>query len=243
MSELAVKVTNLTKQFKSTIAVDDISFSVATGEFVGLLGGNGAGKTTTISMLLGLLIPDAGKIEILGQDFFKHRYELLSKMNFSSPYVDLPKRLMVMENLSFYARLYGIHNVYTRVSELAEELDLGDLLEQRYGSLSAGQKTRVMLAKALLNKPKLLLLDEPTVSLDPDVADRLRSLLVNYVKSSKSTVLLASHNMREVEQLCSSVLIMDKGRIIDCGKPVKLYRRYNKSNMEQVYLHLARRKA
>lgn len=241
MSVAAIKVDNLCKSFKSSLAVDDISFSVSSGEFVGLLGGNGAGKTTTISMLLGLLIPDSGQIEILGKDFFKHRYELLPMMNFSSPYVDLPKRLTVVENLTVYARLYGIHKVSDRIDQLSEELHLAALLKQRYGSLSAGQRTRVMLAKALLNQPKLLLLDEPTASLDPDIADRLRTLLVNYVEHHQSTVLLASHNMQEVEQLCSSVLIMDKGKLVDQGQPDELYKKYSKSNMEQVFLHLARK--
>jgi len=242
MPENIVKVSKLYKRFKSLTAVDHISFDIPQGEFIGLLGGNGAGKTTTISMLLGLLIPDSGQIEIFGKDFFAYRHELLARMNFSSPYVDLPKRLTVVENLAVYARLYGVRRVDERVAELADDFDLKSLLKQRYGSLSAGQKTRVMLAKALLNKPRLLLLDEPTASLDPDIADRLRTLLVNYVTSHASTVLLASHNMLEVEQLCSSVLLMDEGKIIDRGRPAELFARYGKSSMEEVFLHLARNK-
>jgi len=240
MPEHVVRVAGLSKQFKSVLAVDNISFDIPKGEFIGLLGGNGAGKTTTIAMLLGLLIPDSGQIKIFGKDLCKNRFEILSMMNFSSPYVDLPKRLTVAENLAVYARLYGVRQVAARIDELSCELSLQSLLKQRYGSLSAGQKTRVMLAKALLNKPKLLLLDEPTASLDPDVADRLRTMLVNYVAAHESTVLLASHNMLEVEKLCSSVLLMNQGQIIDRGRPRELFARYEKSSMEEVFLHLAR---
>jgi ABC-2 type transport system ATP-binding protein len=240
MPEPAILVEGLTKRFGPVIAVDRVNFALPKGAVVGLLGGNGAGKTTTIAMLLGLLIPTSGRICILGEDMLKHRYRVLGRMNFSSPYVDLPRRLTARQNLRVYAELYGLADPAHRIAELAEELDLGEFMDRSCGSLSAGQKTRVALAKALLNRPDLLLLDEPTASLDPDTADWVRHYLETFRKESGATVLLASHNMAEVERLCSEVLMMRKGRIVDRGKPTELLHRYGRTNLEEVFLDIAR---
>jgi len=239
-SSPVIRVDALTRRFKQTVAVDAISFELEQGQVCGLLGGNGAGKTTTISMLLGLLIPDAGRIEILGMNLQKQRCQILPHINFSSPYVDLPRRLTVRENLIVYARLYGLRDRKARIAELAEQLMFTDLLDRTYGTLSAGQKTRVALAKALLNRPQLLLLDEPTASLDPDSADRIRGWLEAYVRDTGASVLLASHNMAEVERLCDQVLLMRQGAIVDRGTPAELVGRYERTNLEQVFLDVAR---
>ena len=236
----AIHVESLTKRYRETLAVDDISFSVRPGETVGLLGGNGAGKTTTIAMLLGLLVPTQGRITMLGHDMARDRFAALARMNFSSPYVALPQRLSVEENLRVYAHLYDIPNVTRRIGELCDELDLHGFLSRAAGKLSAGQKTRVALAKALINKPDVLLLDEPTASLDPDTGDMVRSWLERYRDSSGCTVLLASHNMAEVERLCDHVLMMKRGRIVDRGTPLDLRERYNRTDLEEVFLDIAR---
>jgi ABC-2 type transport system ATP-binding protein len=215
MDVIAAK--GLTKHYGDTRAVDGIDFAVAAGQTVGLLGGNGAGKTTTIAMLLGLLIPTAGSIHILGHDMARDRFAALARMNFSSPYVALPQRLSVAENLRVYGHLYDVRHTEARIVELAGELDLTDLLNRPAGQLSAGQKTRVALAKALINRPEVLLLDEPTASLDPDTGDLVRSWLERYRAESGCTILLASHNMAEVERLCSHVLMMKQGHIVDRG--------------------------
>lgn len=238
----AIEVSSLTKRYNGVAAVHDITFSVRSGSTCALLGGNGAGKTTTISMLLGLLLPDSGKITVLGEDMLHHRYRVLPRMNFTSPYVDLPKRLSVAENLAVYARLYGVENRRQRIAELESELELDAFIGRAYGTLSAGQKTRVALAKALLNKPDLLLLDEPTASLDPDAGDRIRQYLERYRRSHNATMLLASHNMQEVERMCDWVLMMREGRIVDRGEPAALVSRYGRENMEQVFLDIARKK-
>jgi ABC-2 type transport system ATP-binding protein len=240
MSQPVIKVDRLTKLFDGTAAVDAISFAVPAGTVAGLLGGNGAGKTTTISMLLGLLLPTSGTIEVLGVDMLRHRHRVLPRMNFSSPYVDLPHRLTVAENLTVYGHLYGIARVRNRVAEVAEALDIGQFLKRPVGSLSAGQKTRVALAKALLNKPDVLLLDEPTASLDPDTADWVRTYLETYRQETNATILLASHNMLEVERLCSLVLMMRKGSIVDRGTPGDLLERYGRDTLEDVFLDIAR---
>ena len=240
MPQSAIEVTNLSKQFNSVIAVENISFKVECGKTSALLGANGAGKTTTLAMLLGLLLPDHGEIRVLGEDMLHDRYRVLHRMNFASPYVDLPQRLTVTENLTVYARLYGIENVKKRLAVLMDELDIARFSKRHYRSLSAGQRTRVSLAKALLNKPELLLLDEPTASLDPDTADRIRSYLQHYQQQTGASILLASHNMPEVEQLCDDVIIMRKGRIIDSGSPNELITRFGKESMEQVFLDVAR---
>jgi ABC-2 type transport system ATP-binding protein len=241
MLQSAIEVNELTKRFDSLIAVDHINFAVAPGETVGLLGGNGAGKTTTISMMLGLLKPTSGEVRVLGADMVRHRYKVLHRINFSSPYVDLPHRLTVRENLIVYAHLYGLSRPKTRIARLIEGLSLGELEKRRIGSLSAGQKTRVALAKALLNEPEVLLLDEPTASLDPDTADWVRSYLERYRTQSGAAILLASHNMGEVERLCSNVLMMRGGQIVDRGAPMALVQRYGRQTLEEVFLDIARR--
>jgi ABC-2 type transport system ATP-binding protein len=236
----AIAVTNLGKSFGPVIAVDDISFTVAAGSTTALLGGNGAGKTTTISMLLGLLVPSSGTIHLLGEDMVRHRYRVLPRINFSSPYVDLPHRLTVRENLTIYGHLYAVPRLKARIAELASELDLEDFMNRPSGRLSAGQKTRVALAKCLLNRPQILLLDEPTASLDPDTADWVRTYLTAYRRDTGATILLASHNMTEVERICDSVLIMKQGRIVDQGAPTALIERYGRATMEEVFLDIAR---
>jgi ABC-2 type transport system ATP-binding protein len=240
MPQSIIEARGLTKRFDQVVAVDAVDFTVLPGTTVALLGGNGAGKTTTISMLLGLLLPTAGSIRVLGEDMLRHRHRVLPRLNFSSPYVDLPHRLTVRENLTVYAWLYGIPVVRSRVAELARDLAIDELLDRPTGKLSAGQKTRVALAKALLNRPALLLLDEPTASLDPDTADWVRGYLESYRRQSGATVLLASHNMAEVERLCDSVLMMRQGRIVDRGTPAELLRRYGRRNLEEVFLDIAR---
>ena len=236
----AIRVSGLTKRYGATLPVDDIAFTTARGATIGLLGGNGAGKTTTIAMLMGLLIPTAGSITVLGHDMARDRFAALARMNFSSPYVALPARLSVAENLRVYGHLYGVFGLERRIVELAEQLDLADLLDRPAGQLSAGQKTRVALAKALINRPELLLLDEPTASLDPDTGDTVRGWLERYRAESGCTILLASHNMAEVERLCSDVLMMKAGRIVDRGSPADLIARYGRGDLEQVFLDIAR---
>ena len=235
-----IDVEALTKRFGDTIAVDGIDFAVPVGATAALLGGNGAGKTTTLSMLLGLLLPSAGRIRILGEDMLRHRHRVLPRMNFSSPYVDLPHRLTVRQNLIVYGRLYGLANLGERIEDLARDLQIEEFLDRATGKLSAGQKTRVALAKALLNAPEVLLLDEPTASLDPDTADWVRGYLETYQRKSGATILLASHNMGEVERLCSDVMMMRAGRIVDRGSPRELLARYGRDTLEQVFLHIAR---
>ncbi len=230
----------LSKHYGSTRAVDGIDFTLARGATVGLLGGNGAGKTTTIAMLLGLLLPTAGSIRILGHDMERDRFAALARMNFSSPYVALPQRLTVRENLTVYGHLYGVSGLRERIGQLAAELDLEDLLERPAGQLSAGQKTRVALAKSLINHPEVLLLDEPTASLDPDSGDLVRSWMERYRAASGCTILLASHNMGEVERLCDNVLMMKQGRIVDRGSPAELLARYGRDDLEEVFLDIAR---
>jgi ABC-2 type transport system ATP-binding protein len=235
-----ISATGLTKRYGTTLAVDRIDFSVGRGEVVGLLGGNGAGKSTTIAMLLGLLIPTAGTIRILGHDMARDRFAALARMNFSSPYVSLPGRLSVAENLTVYGHLYDVPDLAGRIRTLAAELDLGALLDRPSGDLSAGQKTRVALAKALINRPDVLLLDEPTASLDPDTGDWVRGWLERYRVETSCAILLASHNMYEVERLCDRVLVLKQGRIVDQGTPVELLERYGREDMEQVFLDIAR---
>jgi len=236
----AIEVSDVTKTFGSVVAVDRISFTVAPGTVTALLGGNGAGKTTTLSMLLGLLLPTSGAIALLGQDMIRHRYRVLPRVNFSSPYVDLPHRLTVRENLTVYGHLYGVKGLSARIAELCRDLDLVALFDRPVGKLSAGQKTRVSVARALLNQPELLLLDEPTASLDPDTADWLRGYFQEYRRRTGATVLLASHNMTEVERMCDQVLIMKTGRIVDRGTPADLFSRYARDTMEDVFLDIAR---
>ncbi len=236
----AIRVENLTKRYTHTLAVDDISFTLAPGQTLGLLGGNGAGKTTTISLLLGLLTPTAGRIQVLGHDMARDRFPALQRMNFSSPYIALPARLTVRENLQVYGHLYSVPRLKARIGELAERFNLTALLNRPAGALSAGQKTRVALAKSFINQPELLLLDEPTASLDPDTGDYVRTVLEAYKRETGASILLASHNMAEVERLCDEVLMMKTGRIAGRGAPEALIARYGREDMEQVFLHIAR---
>ena len=240
MSLPIIDVTDVSKRYGQVLAVDRISFAVDPGAVCGLLGGNGAGKTTTLAILLGLLLPTDGRIQMLGADMLRQRYRVLARMNFSSPYVDLPHRLTVRENLMVFARLYGVRAAAARVAHLAADLDIAAFLARPYGNLSAGQKTRVGLAKALLNEPEVLLLDEPTASLDPDTADRIRGYLMAYKQRSGATILLATHNMLEVERLCTDVIMMRTGRIVDRDTPERLLARYGRHNMEDVFLDIAR---
>lgn len=240
MTETVIQVEELYKHYGPIKAVDGITFQVRRGSTCALLGGNGAGKTTTIAMLLGLLLPTRGRIYMLGEDMLRHRYRVLPRINFSSPYVDLPQRLTVAENLTVYARLYGVRRVRERLKALGRELDIEPFFKRPYRNLSAGQKTRVALAKALLNEPEVLLLDEPTVSLDPDSADRMRSALLDYQARNGAALLLASHNMSEVERLCDQVIMLRSGHIVDTGAPRELIHRYGRRDMEEVFLDIAR---
>ena len=236
----AVTALDLTKRYRKVLAVDGISFTVPRGAVVGLLGGNGAGKTTTIAMILGLIEPTRGAITVLGHDMVRQRHRVLGRMNFESPYVSMPMRLTVRQNLTVYGRLYGLDRLKQRIGALAAALDLEELLERPCGKLSAGQRTRVGLAKALINEPELLLLDEPTASLDPDTADWVRGHLEGYRDKRGATILLASHNMPEVERLCDHVIIMKRGRIVDEGTPADLIKRFGRATLEDVFLTVAR---
>ena len=237
---LAIETERVGKSFGAVIAVRELSFRVRQGSTCALLGGNGAGKTTTLSMLLGVLLPSTGSIRVLGEDMVRHRYRVLGRMNFTSPYVDLPKRLTVRENLTVFAGLYGVRDKRSRIAELAVDLELEEFLDRPYGQLSAGQKTRVSVAKALLNRPDLLLLDEPTASLDPDAGDKVRTQLTRYQRETGATLLLASHNMLEVERMCDAVFMMRAGSIVDSGSPAELITRYGRSTLEEVFLDIAR---
>jgi ABC-2 type transport system ATP-binding protein len=236
----AIEVARLVKLYKTTRAVDDVSFRIVRGSITGLLGGNGAGKTTTIAMIMGLVLPTSGRIQVLGCSMPDQSAEVLGRMNFESPYVDMPMRLTVRQNLTIFGRLYAVANLRERIEELAADLDLGEFLDRANGKLSAGQKTRVALAKALINQPELLLLDEPTASLDPDTADWIRQHLLTYRKTYGATILLASHNMLEVERLCDRVIIMKRGRIEDDDSPDNIMARYNRATLEEVFLDVAR---
>ncbi|WP_065750557.1 ABC transporter ATP-binding protein [Bradyrhizobium paxllaeri] len=240
---VAIEVAHLIKLYKTTRAVDDISFRIARGSVTGLLGGNGAGKTTTIAMIMGLVLPTSGHVQVLGHAMPEQSAEVLGRMNFESPYVDMPMRLTVRQNLTIFGRLYAVKDLAERIEQLATDLDLKDFLDRANGKLSAGQKTRVALAKALINQPELLLLDEPTASLDPDTADWVRQHLQNYRRSHDATILLASHNMLEVERLCDRVIIMKRGRIEDDDSPDQIMARYNRTTLEDVFLDVARGRA
>ena len=240
MTEIAVQAEELTKHYGESIAVDGISFAIEAGSITGLLGGNGAGKTTTIGMMMGLVSPTNGRVMLFGADMAREPYRVLHRINFESPYVDLPHRLTVRQNLTVFGMLYGIAQVGERIARLADDLDLLEFIDRPAGKLSAGQKTRVALAKALINEPDLLVLDEPTASLDPDTADWIRGHLERYRTRRKATILLASHNMGEVERLCDRVLMMKRGQIVDDGSPKQLLARYGRENLEEVFLDVAR---
>jgi len=238
----AIKVERLVKIYKKLPAVDGVSFSIERGSVTGLLGGNGAGKTTTIAMIMGLITPTAGRVTVLGAEMPRERYRVLHRMNFESPYVEMPMRLTIRQNLTVFGMLYGVPDLAGRIEQLGAALDLTDLLDRPTGKLSAGQKTRVSLAKSLINSPELLLLDEPTASLDPDTADWVRARLQRYCRDHHATVLLASHNMAEVERMCERVIIMKQGRIEDDDTPARLLARYGRRTLEEVFLDVARRR-
>ena len=240
MNENIIEVKKLNKIYDETIAVKDLSFVINKGKIIGLLGPNGCGKTTTIAMILGLVKPTSGEVIIKRKNIEKERINLLEKMNFISPYVELPKKLTVEENLKVYAGLYGVKNVNEKISELVNELRLNKFLKKKTGELSSGQKNRISLAKALINDPEILMLDEPTASLDPDTGDFVRSFIEHYSSKTNVTILLASHNMNEVERLCDSVMMMKDGIIVDTGKSQELISRHGRKNLEEVFLKIVR---
>ena len=238
---MKLEVKNLVKKFKSTIAVNNISLEIEKNNTLGLLGPNGCGKTTSIGMMLGLITPTKGEIFVDNIKLnSKNRIKLLSLMNFASPYIELPKKLTVRQNLEVYARLYGVSEKVERIEELIEDLNLGNFINKNTGELSSGQKNRVSLAKSLINKPKLLFLDEPTASLDPDVGDFVREYLEKYKKKNELTMLLASHNMKEVERLCSKIIMMKQGKIVDEGTCEELINKHGRENLEDTFLKIAR---
>jgi ABC-2 type transport system ATP-binding protein len=237
----SIEVINLSKTYKNKQAVNNINFKIDENKMVGLLGPNGCGKTTTIGMILGLLKPTGGKVLINGNNIEKNKISILHKMNFISPYIELPKKLKVKQNLIVYGKLYNVRNLDERINFLASKLRLNDLLNKITGELSSGQKNRVSLAKALINDPSVLLLDEPTASLDPETGDFIRTFIENYKKDRKISVLLASHNMDEVKRLCDSVLMMKDGSIVDNGTPNELITKYGRKNLEEVFLEIVRK--
>jgi len=236
-----LEVINLSKSYNTKEAVKDISFRINRNEIIGILGPNGCGKTTTIGMILGLLKPSQGKVLINGIEIENNRVDLLNKLNFISPYIELPKKLTVRQNLEVYGRLYDIKNLKGKIDYLCEKLRLNELINKITGELSSGQKNRVSLAKSIINDPTVLLLDEPTASLDPETGDFVRNFLEEYQKENQTSILLASHNMIEVERLCSSVLMMNNGSIIDKGSPEELIEKHGRKNMEEVFLKLTRK--
>ena len=237
---IPLEIIDLSKTYDSKEAVRNISFKVKQNEIIGILGPNGCGKTTTIGMILGLLKPTKGKVLINGLEIEKQRVDLLNKLNFISPYIELPKKLTVRQNLEVYGRLYDVKELEIKIDYLSEKLRLNEFINKITGELSSGQKNRVSLAKSIINDPSVLLLDEPTASLDPETGDFVRSFLEEYQKEKKTSILLASHNMSEVERLCSSVLMMNKGSIIDKGSPEELIKKHGRRNMEEVFLKLTR---
>ena len=240
MNENIIEVKNLNKIYDKIIAVKDLTFEINKGKIIGLLGPNGCGKTTTIAMILGLLKPTSGEVIIKGKNIEKERINLLEKMNFISPYVELPKKLTVEENLKVYADLYGVTNTNEKIYELVNELRLNKFLKKKTGELSSGQKNRISIAKALINDPEILMLDEPTASLDPETGDFVRSFIEHYSSKTNVTILLASHNMNEVERLCNSVMMMKDGIIVDTGKSQELISRHGRKNLEEVFLKIVR---
>ena len=240
---MSIEIKNLSKKFNEVYAVKNINFTINVNKTIGLLGPNGCGKTTSIGMILGLIKPTTGDIIIQNKNINTfERNKLLNIMNFASPYVELPKKLSVKQNLQIYGRLYGVKDLSLRIDELTEDLNLKDFLNKKTGELSSGQKNRVSLAKSLINKPEILLLDEPTASLDPDIGDYVRSYVQSYKSKNKVTILLASHNMAEVERLCDSVIMMKKGKIIDQGTSKEIINRHGRTNLEETFLKIVRSK-
>jgi ABC-2 type transport system ATP-binding protein len=242
MSQFSIEINNLNKEYKNILAVKNINFKINKGKTIGLLGPNGCGKSTTIGMMLGLIKPTSGSVLINGKNIENNRTSLLEKINFISPYIELPKKLTIEENLKVYGRLYGVKNLNDKILELMETLNLNEFRKRKTGELSSGQKNRVSLAKALINDPEILLLDEPTASLDPDVGDYVRSIIEKFVAKNGSTILLASHNMNEVERLCDEVMMMKNGEIIDQGKSDDLISKHGRQNLEEVFLKIVRDK-
>ena len=240
MNSLAIEINNLSKQYRNTLAVKNINFKINKGAIIGLLGPNGCGKSTTIGMMLGLIKPTSGTVVINGQNIENNRTSLLEKMNFISPYAELPKKLTVEENLKVYGRLYGVKNLKDKIYNVMKKLNLTQFITRKTGELSSGQKNRVSLAKALINDPEILLLDEPTASLDPDVGDYIRKIIEDFAANKGTTILLASHNMNEVERLCDEVMMMKNGEIIDKGKSIDLIDKHGRKNLEEVFLKIAR---
>ena len=238
-----IQVKNLSKKYQNTLAVNNINFEIEKNKTIGLLGPNGCGKTTSIGMLLGLIKPSSGEIIIDNKNLENYsRNDILARINFASPYIELPKKLTVRQNLEVYGRLYGVNNLNKRIDEIAEDLDIKNFYKRKTGELSSGQKNRVSLAKSLINKPEILFLDEPTASLDPDIGDFVRSYIQNYRLKNQVTILLASHNMNEVERLCDSIIMMKKGRIIDKGTCSEIIEKHGRNNLEETFLKLARSK-
>ena len=238
-----IKVKNLTKKFKDYLAVNNINFTLKKNKTLGLLGPNGCGKTTSIGMMLGLITPSSGEVLINNQNVNSaNRNDLLSRMNFASPYIELPKKLTVRQNLEVYGRLYGIKDLKNRIEEISNDLNLNNFLLKKTGELSSGQKNRVSLAKSLINKPDVLFLDEPTASLDPDIGDFVRQYIETYKSKNKITILLASHNMKEVERLCDTVIMMKEGQIVDNGTCQELIKKHGRDNLEDTFLQIARSK-
>ena len=238
--DAAIRLDAVTKSYHGKVAVDGLTLAITPGSVTGLLGGNGAGKSTTIGMIMGLILPTSGRVSVLGVDMARDRYRVLHRMNFESPYVDMPHRLTVRQNLTVFARLYGIRDVSGTIARLVEALALDEFLDRAAGKLSAGQKTRVALAKALINDPDVLLLDEPTASLDPDTADWVRERLEAYRTRTGATILLASHNMGEVERLCDRIIMLRKGGVVDDGSPAHFLKSYDRASLEEVFLDVAR---
>jgi len=242
MNETAIQINNLSKKYKNTLAVKNISFKINKGTIIGLLGPNGCGKSTTIGMMLGLIKPTSGEVIINNKNIETNRTDLLQKINFISPYIELPKKLTIEENLKVYGRMYGVKNLKDKIIELTEKLNLTEFKKRKTGELSSGQKNRVSLAKALINDPEILLLDEPTASLDPDVGDYVRGIIEKFSSNNNKTILIASHNMNEVERLCDEVMMMKNGEIIDKGKSSDLITKHGRKNLEEVFLKIVREK-
>jgi len=240
MNELAIEINNLSKKYKNTLAVKNINLKINKGAIIGLLGPNGCGKSTTIGMMLGLIKPTSGEVIINNKNIEQNRTSLLQKINFISPYIELPKKLTIEENLKVYGRMYGVKSLNDKINELIEKLNLTEFRKRKTGELSSGQKNRVSLAKALINDPEILLLDEPTASLDPDVGDYVRSIIEKFSSNNNKTILIASHNMIEVERLCDEVMMMKKGEIIDKGKSSDLISKHGRKNLEEVFLKIVR---
>ena len=240
MTAAVIEVIKVNKQYGNTKAVRNLNFKINKGSIIGLLGPNGCGKSTTIGMMLGLIKPTSGEVIIDGENIESNRTKILQKMNFISPYIELPKKLTIEENLKVYGRMYGVKNLKDKIFELIEKLNLTEFIKRKTGELSSGQKNRVSLAKALINEPEILLLDEPTASLDPDVGDYVRSIIENFSSDNKKTILIASHNMNEVERLCDEVMMMKSGEIIDKGKSLDLINKHGRKNLEEVFLKIVR---